>query len=178
MKSETQLLNFRSSGGKLKMAILIYKKKTSAISTAHHLLQGTDSRRNGTKIGPSLLPTPFPDRLKVNDFIYSLWPYKRPEKDEQRGAKKKDRNEEKKRNREHRGRLEKQTRQKQGKRTKSQRTPASPCSSEHKHSRQTKTERLEHKNKRPETEDGRAEKLEEKTRKKQKRERKTQEINT
>ncbi|KAJ6955150.1 hypothetical protein NC652_006554 [Populus alba x Populus x berolinensis] len=81
------------------------------------------------------------------------------------GMKKKDRNEEKKRNREQRGRLKKQTRQKQGKRTKGQRTPASPSSSEHKHSRQTKTERLEHKNKRPGTEDGRAEKPEEKTRK-------------
>jgi len=62
--------------------------------------------------------------------------------------------------------LEKQTRQKQGKRTKSQRTPALPCSSEHKHSRQMKIERLEHKNKRPETEDERAEKLEEKKQKK------------
>jgi len=82
------------------------------------------------------------------------------------GDEKKDRNEEKKRNWEQRGRLEKQTRQKQGKRTKGKRTPASPSSSEHKHSSQTKTERLEQKNKRPETEDGRAEKPEEKTRKK------------
>jgi len=148
------------------MAILIYKKKNR-----HHFYCSSPSsgdrfkkkwHQNRTKS-----PTHAVSRsIKINDFIYSLWPYKRPEKDEQRGAEKKDRNEEKKRNREHRGRLEKQTRQKQGKRTKSQRTPASPCSSEHKHSRQTKTERLEHKNKRPETEDGRAEKLKEKTRKK------------
>ncbi|KAJ6940190.1 hypothetical protein NC651_006354 [Populus alba x Populus x berolinensis] len=37
---------------------------------------------------------------------------------------------------------------------------------QNKHSRQTKTERLEHKNKRPGAEDGRAEKPDEKTRKK------------
>ena len=46
---------------------------------------------------------------------------------------------------------EKQTRQKQGKKNqrKSQRTLALPSSSKHKNSRQTKIERLEHKDKRP-----------------------------
>jgi hypothetical protein len=65
MKLETQLLNIISSGGKLKIAILIIEP--GAVSTAHHLLQETDStRKKGIKIRPLLLPTiSFPDRSTV-----------------------------------------------------------------------------------------------------------------
>ena len=56
------------------------------------LLTASFTGRNGTKPRQCFLPTiPFPDRLTIllKDFIYSLWPYKRPEKDEHKGTKKK-----------------------------------------------------------------------------------------